>query len=179
MGSITDMTAAKPVPLDWRALVWRCVGLALVWLGLNGRAGDSWLIGAPVCVAAAWLSLRLAPASPWRLSLRGALRFIGFFAQESFRGGWDVARRAFHPRLPLAPGIISHPLRLPPGPARLFFCAVTSLLPGTLVVDIEEDILQVHALDASAHTAEELRQLEAAVAALFALRLMERRADRP
>ena len=62
--------------------------------------------------------------------------FAGYFLRESLRGGWDVARRALSPALPMSPALVRFLLRLPPGSARWLFCNTISLLPGTAVVAI-------------------------------------------
>ncbi len=141
--------------------------MALIWLGLNGTDGSSWIVGGPVVCAAAWISVRLLPATTWHWTVVGALAFGWFFLRESLRGGWDVARRALAPKVVLAPVIVCYPLHLPPGAARLFFCGSISLLPGTAVVALTGETLCIHVLDASPQVEEELRRLETRVAALF------------
>jgi multicomponent Na+:H+ antiporter subunit E len=143
--------------------------MALIWLVLNGADWSSWIVGGPVVVAAAWISVKLLPEIPWHWSVGGAITFAGWFLRESLRGGWDVAWRALSPKLPVSPGIVCVPLRLPPGAVRWFFCNAVSLLPGTAVVAIMEESLCVHALDYSPRVEDELRELEVRVAALFGL----------
>lgn len=145
--------------------------LAMVWLGFTGRDVSSWIVGAPAVLVAAWISARLWPGVQWRWSPGGALAFAAYFVRESCLGGWDVARRALSPRPDLSPGIISHPLRLPVGPARQLFCGTVSLLPGTAVVGIASDRIQVHVLDQSARVEADLRELERRAAAVFGITL--------
>ena len=52
------------------------------------------------------------------------------FSAAFFPGGADVARRAFHPRLPVAPQLIDYPFRLPPGLPRVILVNTVRLLPG-------------------------------------------------
>ncbi|HNQ87436.1 MAG TPA: Na+/H+ antiporter subunit E [Verrucomicrobiota bacterium] len=175
------MMAAAPnaAPVSTAFRLRRCLGraggMALLWLGLNGLDGSSWIVGGPVVLAAAWISVRLLPAFSWRWSAGGALAFAAYFLLESVRGGWDVARRAFSPRLALSPAIVCHSFHLPPGPARLFFCSAISLLPGTAVVAIAEESLCIHVLDGSPRVEEELRALERHVGVLFGLELTDAR----
>jgi len=147
--------------------------MALLWFGLNGRDGASWMVGGPAVLAAAWISVRLLPAVTWRWSAGGALVFAAYFLRESIRGGWDVARRALSPQLPLSPGIVRCPFHLPAGPSRLFFCGAISLLPGTAVVAITDENVCIHVLDWTPRVEEELRALERRVGALFGLELMK------
>mgnify|MGYP000886534768 CR=1 FL=1 len=174
------MTVAKPAstvsaPSPWRRFAARAALATLVWLGLNGADWRSWIVGVPAAILAAWVSMRLLPAITWRWSVRGAVLFALFFLRESLRGGWDVARRALAPRLELSPAIMFHPLRLPSGPARLFFCSVINLLPGTAVVAFEESRLCLHVLNRSPRVAADLRDLEDRVAGLFGCNLREER----
>ena len=109
----------------------------------------------------------------------GAIRFGGYFLRESLRGGWGVARHALSAPLAISPGLLRHTLHLPPGSARWFFCNTISLLPGTAVVAIEGDSLCVHVFDLSPKSAEELRDLEHRVAALFGLAWAEQGETKP
>ena len=147
--------------------------MAVMWLGFNGTDWSSWMVGGPMVLVAAWLSIRLLPASTWHWSVGEAIRFGGYFLRESLRGGWGVARHAFARPLGISPGLLFHRFHLPPGPARWFFCNTISLLPGTAVVAIEGDSLCAHVLDLSPQSAEELRDLEGRVAALFGLAWVE------
>jgi multicomponent Na+:H+ antiporter subunit E len=73
-----------------------------------------------------------------------ALRFV----RQSVVSGTEVAWRALNPRLRLRPGFVVYPLRLSPGGARSAFCALSSLLPGTLPTGTDDNgALLVHCLD--------------------------------
>ena len=153
--------------------------MAVIWLGFNGTDWRSWMVGGPMVLAAAWLSLSLLPAITWHWSVGEAIRFGGYFLRESLRGGWGVARHALSAPLAISPGLLRHRFHLPPGPARWLFCNTISLLPGTAVVAIEGDWLCAHVLDLSPQSAEELRDLEHRVAALFGLAWVEHGETKP
>ena len=105
-------------------------------------------VGALAVGLAAWASLVLLPPSGARLRPLGLLRFAVYFLRQSFLGGLDVARRAFAPSLPLAPGYLDYRSGLRPGPGRAAFGALTSLVPGTLPVETDRPAgLIYHALD--------------------------------
>jgi multicomponent Na+:H+ antiporter subunit E len=140
---------------------------ALVWFGLNGDDLASWMIGAPVVVAAALLGGVLSTDRKPRLRWRGFLSFTAFFLRESIRGGWDVAWRVFHPRLPVVPGFIRFATALPEGPMRYLFINVVSLLPGTVASGFDGDRIIVHALDVDSDVEITLRTVEQRVAQLF------------
>ena len=59
-----------------------------------------------------------------------------------------MAWRALSPNLKLEPGLVACPLRLPAGGKRSAFCALSSLMPGTLPTGTDEQgALLVHCLD--------------------------------
>jgi len=145
--------------------------LAVLWMLLNPGDGQSWLVGLPVVAMATHIAMKLHSPLASRVSLQGAVRFVCFFAWQSLRGGWDVARRAFHPRLPLNPGLVQYRLRLPKGPERILLLNITSLLPGTVSAGLDGDTLLLHALDGGPAVSEGMLALEARVADLFALEL--------
>lgn len=124
----------------------RTLGFLAFWFILGG-SGAGLAAGLPAAAAAAWVSLRLLPPAPNRPHLVPAVLALLHFLRQSVLGGIDVARRALDPRMPLAPGLITCELRLPPGPARNAFRAEISLLPGTLVAAVEGDTLTIHCLD--------------------------------
>jgi multicomponent Na+:H+ antiporter subunit E len=81
--------------------------------------------------------------------------------------GLDVARRVFDPRLPIEPGYLAYPVRIPDGPRRAAFGAFTSLMPGTLPVGTDRDgSLVYHCLDLEQPIAASLARDEALVAAV-------------
>lgn len=160
-----------------RIFLSRLIIAATLWWVLSGGAPDSWIVGVPAVLAAATLSACMLP--PLRWSLRGAVRFWAFFLVESWRGGLDVAMRAFHWRLPLNPGIVEHRSRVSLPVARVSVANTISLLPGTLAVDLDEHFLYAHALDAGEEVRESLELSERRVADLFALPLEAPEVDRP
>jgi multicomponent Na+:H+ antiporter subunit E len=135
----------------------RATSFLVLWLILAGlNLGD--LPAAAVAIAGAtWTSLRLLPPGASRLSPTDIARLALRFAGQSLMAGIDVARRAFDPRLPLRPGFVTVPTRLPPGTRRDAFCAFASLQPGTLPVATNQDgTLLVHCLDIGQPVAEQM-----------------------
>jgi len=151
-----------------RAAVW-VPPLALVWWSVTeGRTG-SWGVGAPVVLlaagVAAWAMPRPRPRRwPSPVALAG---FAGWFLWQSVRGGLDVARRALSPSMPLAPGFVELRTTLPEGAGRVLLADVVSLLPGTVTVDVVDDVLLLHGLEVGPAFEAEFRALEARVARLL------------
>lgn len=121
---------------------------AALWLVLSGGAFDGLGFGLAATLAATWLSLVLLPPGSRSVSLLATLPLLPGFVDRSIRGGFDVAWRALHPRLPISPGWYVHETKLPPGGARVALGSVVSLLPGTLVAGSFGDRLYVHCLTA-------------------------------
>jgi multicomponent Na+:H+ antiporter subunit E len=158
--------AARP-RWRWRSLLARGLLFGGLWWVLTEGALHGLVLSLASVVLAAMASMALVPPGAWRWRVGGLLRFVPFFLWQSAQGGIDVARRAFHPRLPIQPGTLVFPLRLPPGPARAFFAGTLSLLPGTVSTELRGDTVHIHTLDERMPVAETLRRLEARVAALF------------
>ena len=152
----------------------RLIIFSLVWLVLCAGNLASLVVGVPVIVLAVWLSQHLERTEGGaRLSVRRLPEFVVLFIWESIRGGVDVAARAFQcpPRLPC--GWLGFRTSLPSGPPRVFFVTLISLFPGSLSVELEDDILVVHVLDRRLASEGELRRAERAVARLFRVELNE------
>jgi multicomponent Na+:H+ antiporter subunit E len=145
--------------------------LVLVWWILAGGGAAVWAAGALAVGLGLVLHTGLGGPGTGRVSLLGALVFLPFFLRESFRGGVDVARRAFSPSLPLAPRFLSYRLRLPEGRAQVFFVNCLSLLPGTFSAEFREGRLRVHLLAGDGAHALRLDRLERKVAGLFGVAL--------
>jgi multicomponent Na+:H+ antiporter subunit E len=139
--------------------------LWLVWWLLN----DAWLAGLAAALLAATCGALLAPGLTYRWRPLRLLGFVLFFIRESLRGGVDVAWRALHPQLPIAPGWVRHPLWLPAGQPRTLFVALVSLVPGTLCaeVDVQAGVLHVHVLTRTIDDG--LAELQARVGTVFGL----------
>ena len=146
--------------------------LAGIWWLLTGGNPASWIVGVPVVLAATAFNVGKKGAlrfRPWRLAC-----FAGYFLYASLRGGLDVTRRVLLPALPIYPDHCRYRLQLSPGPARNFFTAVVSLLPGTLSVELEQDHLVVHAIDFRSAVTTDLQRMEWRVADLYAIHLPTR-----
>jgi multicomponent Na+:H+ antiporter subunit E len=127
----------------------------------SGMAADL-LIGLLASAVATGVSLRLLPPAAERLRVVALARLAGHFVWQSVVAGFDVARRAFDPRLPLKPGYVAFPTRFPPGTARSAFGAITSLVPGTLSVGTDlAGNLVYHCLDLDKPLAASLARDEA------------------
>jgi multicomponent Na+:H+ antiporter subunit E len=140
----------------------RTAGFLALWLLLAGADARDLPAVVVSVVAATWTSLRLLPQSGWHPRPAAMARFALRFLRQSVVAGSDVAWRALDPRLPLQPGFIVYPVRLPPCPARNAFYALTSQVPGTVPAGpAKNGGLLVHCLDVSQPVVAQLATEEA------------------
>ena len=158
---------STPASRPARAACARGAGSFALWVVLIGPGHP--VTGLFTAAAATWTSLRLLPPAPQRLRLAPLVALALQFLWLSVLAGWDVARRALDPRLPVCPGFIVYPVRLPPGPARNVFTTLTSLLPGTVPAGEDGTSLLYHCLDTTQPVAAELAAEEAALGRVLGL----------
>lgn len=151
--------------IDGATVTSRTLLFSVMWWALTDGTPSSWWIGVPAVACAVIVSLALVP--PVGIVWREVMRFVPFFLWHSFKGGVDVAWLVFHPRLPIAPELIEYPLRLPPGLSQVALINITSLLPGTLSVEIEGQQLTVHVLGSQGDYLSGLRALEQRVGRIW------------
>ena len=149
------------------ALLIRIPLFALLWVVLTGGRAESWLLGLPAVLVAAWVSSQARRFPTLRLSIWSSVRFMGFFLKASLISGMDVVRRALSPKLRLHPDLIDYRLSLSTEAARIFMADAISLLPGTLSADLAGVHLTIHVLDRHMPIHAELNALEERVAAML------------
>jgi multicomponent Na+:H+ antiporter subunit E len=126
----------------------RAVAFFGLWLLLTSAAPADLAAGLLAAVAASWVSLRLMPAEQGGLRPVSFVKFLLHFLRQSIVAGTEVALLALNPRLPLRAGFVIYQPHLPPGTRRNVFCAITSLMPGTLPCGSADDNgLTIHCLD--------------------------------
>jgi multicomponent Na+:H+ antiporter subunit E len=142
--------------------LFRGTGFLCLWVVLIGSQPTDLAPGLLAAIFATWASLRLLPPGPDRLQPQALAALVVRFLWQSVVAGWDVAWRAFDPRLPINPGFVRYPVRLPPGTGRNAFASLTSLLPGTVTVDEDGHSLLYHCLDVDQPVVAQLADEEAA-----------------
>jgi multicomponent Na+:H+ antiporter subunit E len=131
------------------------------WLMISGWAPADLPVGIAAVIGATWVSLRFLPPIGPRYRLAAIAALVTNFFRQSVVSGMDVAWRALSPNMRLQPGLVACPLRLPAGDKRSAFCALSSLMPGTLPTGTDEQgALLVHCLDISQPVAANLRAEE-------------------
>jgi len=119
-----------------------------IWIVVDQSARPANLaVGVVATAAATWVSMRLLPPDTGRVRLGVLVLLLPRFLWQSLVAGIDVARRAFSPRLPLAPGFVDYPVGLPRGSARNAFELISSLLPGSVPSGETDTHIEYHCLD--------------------------------
>jgi multicomponent Na+:H+ antiporter subunit E len=153
---MTDREAGDAPRLARAAAVRAALFLGF-WLMISGWAAEDLPFGLAAVAVAAWASLALLPAKTSQIRITALLVLAFDFVRQSVVSGFDVARRALRPHLRLEPGFVRYPVHLPPGNERNAFCAIASLLPGTLPTGTDEHgVLLVHSLDVGQSVASNL-----------------------
>jgi multicomponent Na+:H+ antiporter subunit E len=170
------LVRAHDTSSGWRRFALGAVGTFLVWLLLVGTLdGTEMLAGAVVAVIVTLVSaphlalldgIRLRPALPWYV-----LRFAATFLMALLRANVDMARRVLSPSLPVHPALVEVLTELCSPLGRLLLANSITLTPGTLSVDVNDDRLIVHWVDATPGT--ELVQATRTIAADFERELKE------
>ncbi len=136
-----------------------------IWIVIDQSAKPANLVfGALAAAAATWVSMRLLPPAAGRVRLVALLTLLPRFLWQSLVAGVDVARRAFSPRLPLAPGFVDYPVRLPRGSARNAFELISSLMPGSVPTAETDAKIEFHCLDTKQPVVEQMAAEEQAYA---------------
>lgn len=146
---------------------------ALIWWILGRGHGGAPLVGVVAVAAAVLIHAALGDGEAGRGSIVGALRFLPFFVVQSLRGGWNVARTALSPGMPLAPAFVLYRTRITEQHARVFFLNTISLLPGTFSARLSGPELTIHLLTRDASVVRALAALEERVAGAFGLELSD------
>jgi multicomponent Na+:H+ antiporter subunit E len=134
-----------------RAVITRGVNLLVLWILITGTSRSGLAAGVIAAALSSWVSLVLHPPTTRRVRFVAFMRLCVRLLFNSLVAGFDIARRALDPRLPLNPGLIRYGTNVPPGPMRAAFGTMISLVPGTLPVgSMPDGTLLVHCLDRKA-----------------------------
>ena len=128
------------------------VAVVLLWLLLAGSLRQDEVIAAVaagVIVTAVagprlriFAGLRFSPMAPVSLIL-----YLVAFLAALVRANLDVARRVLSPSLPIRPGVVTVRTGLQSSLGKLLLANSITLTPGTLTVDVQDDLILVHWID--------------------------------
>lgn len=92
-------------------------------------------------------------------SIFNFLYYIPVFIIEMVKANIDVAKRVINPSLPINPGIVAIKTDLQTDTGKLFLANSITLTPGTLTIDVIDDILYIHWIDVKSDNTEEQQKL--------------------
>ncbi|MGF6478006.1 Na+/H+ antiporter subunit E [Paraburkholderia sp. JPY419] len=126
--------------------------LFVIWMVANASlAVEPALVGLVITLVVArvfvssseaWRRLRLTPAAPYHFAAYSVT-----FIVELVRANLNVMALVYSPRIDIKPGIVKVRTRLQTPLGRLALANSIALTPGSLVMDIRDDILFIHWLD--------------------------------
>jgi multicomponent Na+:H+ antiporter subunit E len=140
------------------------LGAMAVWLLLTWTVHwQSVVVGVLVTLIAALAFGQQLPVVPLRLfnprRWFWLLVYIPVFAWQCFKANLDVAMRVLSPGLQLRPGIVRMKTSLKTDIARTFLANSITLTPGTMTVEIKEDILYIHWIDVQSEDPEKAARI--------------------
>lgn len=136
--------------------LWRLAVCLVVWMAVLASAAPLDLVlglvvaGALVLVPAPGDPIAHARVPVARRTL-GVPRLVGAVVADVGRGTWDVALRVLHLREVEQPGLVEVPIGERTELGLAVSALVTTLSPGTVLVDIDRErgVMVVHVIDAS------------------------------
>jgi multicomponent Na+:H+ antiporter subunit E len=120
-----------------------------IWLALVGTlAWPELLMGAVLAAVAAALGWPyFTRTGITKLNLKKLLfliLYIPVFFWEMIKANFDVAYRVLHPRMPIKPGVVMIKTGLESDSGKLALANSITLTPGTLTMDVRDDVLLIH-----------------------------------
>lgn len=126
--------------------------LFVVWLLMVGTFQAQELItGLVISLLIAFIALpKLAILDDIRISIGLPFFFLQYlfvFLRALITSNIDMARRVISPNLPISPDIVEIKTQLRSPLGKLMLANSITLTPGTLTVDVDDDVLRIHWID--------------------------------
>jgi multicomponent Na+:H+ antiporter subunit E len=128
------------------------LGLAMfaLWLLLSGHYTPLLLSsGVASCALIVLIAARLDvidhEAVPLHLSF-GYFGYLAWLGKEIAKSNWDVAKIVLDPKLPISPTMVWVPATQRTDVGKVIYANSITLTPGTVSVEIEHDLILVHAI---------------------------------
>lgn len=150
----------------------------VLWLAVTWTFDPVSLIAGAVIALGTGLALRRTSLAESRLllfpqRLFWALLYVPVLLAYVVRANLDVAYRVLHPRLPIRPGIVRARTSLRSPSGRVLLANSITLTPGTLSVDLVDDLLYVHRINVPAANGDAVTESELARFETFIRRIFE------
>jgi len=126
--------------------------LWLTWVLIAGFTLPEVLLGGVVALVLSLLTKRYVSYAFTLQGVAGVFRFIfvfiPVFLYKLILANLDIAYRVLSPRLPINPKIVKVPTQLKGDFQKLVLANAITLTPGTLTLDVEDDGLLIHWVNA-------------------------------
>jgi multisubunit Na+/H+ antiporter MnhE subunit len=137
-----------------------------IWLILSGAKIELFVV--LFLLLLSFLTPYLFTLQYKQISIRATLRLLFWFVVYSFWGGVQVALFALRPKLKLNPFIYHHPLKAHNALSLSLLANIYSLMPGTLSIGHDENVLSLHILDKTLFDKTSIERFESYVLEAFA-----------
>lgn len=142
-----------------KSFVFLFITLFVLWLGLAGSIDNDELVtGAITALVITIIFFSVAVHAEMKLSIRSFIYvpiYIVVFSIALIKSNLDVAYRVIHPKLPIKPGIVKVRTSLKSRVGRLTLANSITLTPGTLTVDVKDDVFYIHWINVSGQNIQE------------------------
>lgn len=142
------------------------------WVLLNGKwTTEIAIVGAIVCAALYAFIVAFMGYSPkkeWKLAKR-LPRIVGYFfylVKEVFVAAYATMKLIWSPREEVAPRVTSFHTRLHSDAGKVVLANSITMTPGTITVDVRDDLFLIHCLDESFDVGQEGFEMEDRIARL-------------
>lgn len=124
-----------------------CTSLWLLWSGIFEPLMLSF--GLASCLLVAWMTSQLqivdSEERPFLILVR-MLGYLPWLTIEIIKSNIDVARRVWQPVMPISPTIVTVKASQKTALGLVLHANSITLTPGTLSIDVEPGLIEVHAL---------------------------------
>lgn len=125
------------------------------WIILNGQwTGEIAIVGlvlSALIYLLMWKFMNFSPKREWAVVKR-LPRLIAYFfylVGEIFKAAWGTIKFIWSPSEVVEPEVRSFRTRLKSGWAKVVLANSITLTPGTITVDVQDDVMLVHCIDRS------------------------------
>ena len=131
-----------------KSLIFLPIVLMVIWILLVGNTtSDEMIVGAIASVIVTLFFFKKSNHADTRLDLR-IIVYIPMYAivflVALIKSNFDVAYRVIMPNLPINPGVVKVQTKLKSPMGRIALANSITLTPGTLTVDMKDDVLYIH-----------------------------------
>lgn len=133
-------------------LFWTGLILFIFWLFLTFTLDlISFVVGVVVVLGVLWFNrdLIIEPSEADFYSLKGVYKLIRFsivLIKEIIIANIQVAKIVLDPKMPIQPSFFEYPIKLKKPMNQVIYANAITLTPGTLTVDVKDDVFIIHAL---------------------------------